>query len=534
MTTTFFAMSGLVNCIVALGSGLVVLVYNWKGKINRIYFLLSMSMAFWSFNYWMWLSATNAESALFWAWLMALGTLTIPVTYFHVLVEILGINKKFLIKSAYIITAIVAIFSPFDFFIKGVSPKLFFNFWPMPGPLYSFVVVCIYGPIVLYSFFLIIKNYRNSADVKQTQLFFLLMGSILGWTGGLTNFLLWYNIPIPPYGNFFVAVYTLFIGYAILKNRLFQTKVIAAEIFTFSIWVFLVFKTSLSADYAEFVVNALALGGTIVVGFLLIHSVMAEIKYREKITKAYEVEKRARRDIAKLDKTKSQFIMITQHNLRAPLGTMRLYVSSILEGVYGQVPNTLLKPIEAIKISTIKLISIADEFLAISQLQTGKEIALLKSEVEITPVIEEIIEEGRFEINERGLKIKFTSDSECNKIKITADRRLLKSALRNFVDNAIKYTKKGDININLKKEGEKIKIIVKDKGIGITKKELKNLFTRLFERGERAKKMDAGGKGIGLYLSKQIIEIHKGRVSAVSDGENLGSTFTIELPISNK
>jgi len=261
---------------------------------------------------------------------------------------------------------------------------------------------------------------------------------------------------------------------------------------------------------------------------------MAEIKYREKITKAYEVEKRARRDIAKLDKTKSQFIMITQHNLRAPLGTMRLYVSSILEGVYGQVPNTLLKPIEAIKISTIKLISIADEFLAISQLQTGKEIALLKSEVEITPVIEEIIEEGRFEINERGLKIKFTSDSECNKIKITADRRLLKSALRNFVDNAIKYTKKGDININLKKEGEKIKIIVKDKGIGITKKELKNLFTRLFERGERAKKMDAGGKGIGLYLSKQIIEIHKGRVSAVSDGENLGSTFTIELPISNK
>lgn len=531
MTVTFFAMSGLINCIVALGSGIVVLVYNWRGKINRIYFLLGMAMAFWSFGYWMWLNSSNADSALFWVRIMALGTIGIPVTYFHVLTEILQIKKNFIIAASYIVLAIVALMSPLNIFISGITPKLFFPYWPVPGPLYNFVVLGLYAPIVFYSFYLIIKFYRSSEGLRRTQLFFLLLGSVLGWVGGLSNYFLWYNVPIPPYGNFFVAAYTLFIGYAILKNRLFQTKIIAAEIFTFLIWIFLALKTNFSANYQDFLVNASILAGTVVVGFLLIQSVMAEIKYREKIIKAYKVEKKAKEDLAELDKVKNQFIMTTQHHLRTPLGAIRGYASSILDGTYGNLPQKFVEPVKRVKVSSERLLSISDEFLAISQLQIGKDIVFLKPGINISSILESIVEEETFEAERKGLYLNFNSGEEEKQITISADTNMLRSALLNFVDNAVKYTEKGGVNVTLSRAENMIRIAIKDTGIGMSGEEFKTNFSKLFERGEEAKKMNVLGRGIGVYLSHKIITEHKGIVRAESGGKNLGTTIIVEIPI---
>lgn len=531
MYTNFFATSGLVNCIVAVVSGTVVLFYNWRSRVNRVYFLVGTAVALWAFSYWVWLSSTEPGQALFWAKLMAIGSITLPIVFFHLVVEIFRLEKKFLVIAGYIITSIVAVLSPLDIFITGVSQKLFFPFWPDPGPLYNFVFACLYMPVFLYSFYLMFQNYLRSTGIDKTQALFLLIGSAFGWIGGLTNFFLWYNIPIPPYGNFIFPIYTLFIGYAILKSRVFQTKVIAAEIFTFAIWTFLVLKTTFSPDYREFTVNMLVLVATIIFGFFLIQSVMAEIKYREKITVAYEVEKKARQELMELDSVKNQFIIITQHHLRTPLGSIRGYASALLEGVYGKLPSGFVDPIKRVEISAGRLINVADEFLAISQLQIGKDIVILKPGIEIIPIIEEIIEEQKFEADKRRLSIGFKADASCAGLKITADQQLLKLALFNFVDNAVKYTEEGGIDIMLVKEDKSIKITVKDTGIGMTEKEAQDSLTKLFERGERAKEMYVLGRGIGLYLSNKIIKAHGGGVTAESRGLNLGSSFTIELPL---
>lgn len=269
MNTTFFAISGLINCAVSIISGVVILFYNFKNKINRIYFLFALATSFWSFNYWMWLSSDSPESALIWAKIMGISTIIIPVIYFHLVVEMMeiGRSKNFLVGSAYAIVAIVALFSPLDFFVQGVAQKLFFPHWPVPGPLYHFVFALIYTPLVAYSFVLIAYNYQYSMGDKKAQTLFLLIGSILGWLGGLTNFFLFYDLPIPPYGNFIIPVYTLFIGYSIMKSRFFQKKLIIGEMFVFLIWVWLALKT-----------NFFVLIGAIIVGIFLLYIITPKEK----------------------------------------------------------------------------------------------------------------------------------------------------------------------------------------------------------------------------------------------------------------
>jgi len=83
----------------------------------------------------------------------------------------------------------------------------------------------------------------------------------------------------------------------------------------------------------------------------------------------------------------------------------------------------------------------------------------------------------------------------------------------------------------LKTKNGKLEISIEDTGIGLTQEETKDIFTKFFERGEEAEKIYTTGRGIGLYIAKNIIEVHRGKIWAESEGEERGSTFYIELPL---
>lgn len=102
--------------------------------------------------------------------------------------------------------------------------------------------------------------------------------------------------------------------------------------------------------------------------------------------------------------------------------------------------------------------------------------------------------------------------------------------LRNLIDNAIKYTPKGKIEISLMRQGDKALLSVKDSGIGITEEDKKNLFTE-GGRGKEAIKTNVSSTGYGLFIAKQIVDAHRGRMWAESEGQGKGSTFYVELPI---
>ncbi|MCX6720512.1 MAG: HAMP domain-containing sensor histidine kinase [Candidatus Staskawiczbacteria bacterium] len=262
----------------------------------------------------------------------------------------------------------------------------------------------------------------------------------------------------------------------------------------------------------------------------------------KEIRRAYEVEKVAKEQLEALGNVKNQFLMTVQHHLRTPLTSMMGYTDLLLDGTFGKLPKKIGEVVKRFEASTASLIKMVNEFLDITQFQLGKEVIHLKDDINLCPIFMDIFKDIELEAKKKGIFLKLEKpDGICF---VKADGEKLKAALMNIFDNAVKYTKEGGITIRLKLEDspegcvgnkfKKVTIEIKDTGIGIPKEKLAKLFDITFERSDAAKKNFTAGRGIGLYLSSQIIKAHNGRIWAESEGEGKGSTFSIELPVEHK
>jgi signal transduction histidine kinase len=247
------------------------------------------------------------------------------------------------------------------------------------------------------------------------------------------------------------------------------------------------------------------------------------------IKKAYEVEKQAHEDLKKLDNAKTQFMLVTQHHLRTPLTITMGYLDLLLGGTYGEIPKKSIEILKKVGISTGKEIKVVNDLLNMTSFQLGRGGIKLEPNVSIKDILKEIVNDLKPEVDVKNIYLKF-SDSN-NVPQVSADKSQLKMALTNIVDNAIKYTIKGGVDVTIKNKEGKLIVAVKDTGVGISKKYQKDLFDKTFQRSEEAWKINTVGKGIGLYLSAQIIKAHNGKILVESEGKDKGSIFYIELPI---
>jgi signal transduction histidine kinase len=252
----------------------------------------------------------------------------------------------------------------------------------------------------------------------------------------------------------------------------------------------------------------------------------------KEIKKAYEVEKQAHEELKKVDDAKTQFMIITNHHLRTPLTAVKWYIDLLFSGKYGKISVKSKDVLNKIKDSVSDGIKIVNDLLDVSQFQMGADIASQKSKVNLKNILSEVIKSISPEAEQKGIKLNLISEKGVP--EITVDESKLKVVLANILDNAVKYTDKGEISIRLKSEGENAQIEIKDSGMGMSESEIKNLFIKTFERSKDAQQANVVGKGIGLYVSSKIIEAHNGKIWAESAGKGKGSTFIVELPIAGK
>ncbi|MCX5905257.1 MAG: HAMP domain-containing sensor histidine kinase, partial [Proteobacteria bacterium] len=249
------------------------------------------------------------------------------------------------------------------------------------------------------------------------------------------------------------------------------------------------------------------------------------------VKKAYEVEKKAKEELQRLDEAKSQFMMATQHHLRTPLTALKGYLSLTLDGDFGPISDVVKEKLGFCFESTNRLIKLVNEFLDISKLQLGRDILDIK-ETSIVEMLKDVIVEVKPEADKKGIYLTLTLPSEPTSL-VMADAGKLREALYNLTDNAVKYTEKGGVKVELQfvKKGKNncAMVIVTDTGIGMTKEEAADVFGRQFERGKEAKKVYALGRGIGLFITASIIKAHKGKIWADSLGAGKGSAFYVEL-----
>ncbi len=231
-------------------------------------------------------------------------------------------------------------------------------------------------------------------------------------------------------------------------------------------------------------------------------------------------------ELRKVDKAKSEFIAMASHQLRTPLTVVKGLTSMIQEGTYGEPPEGLEEPLKDIFNSNERLIRLVNDLLDISKVDLGK-VELEKERINLNEIVESVVEELKKEAEKKELEIRWEKKETFP--KVTGDLIKLRQCIFNIIDNAIKYTTEGHIEIKLKDLDEKVRLEVTDTGEGLTEEEAEEIFSS-FTRGAAGLKYSIQGTGLGLYLARKYVELHGGEVWAESGGKGKGSTFYLTLP----
>jgi len=331
-------------------------------------------------------------------------------------------------------------------------------------------------------------------------------------------------------GQVFTITMVAFITYAILKHHLFNIKIVATEIFVGLINIVLLIDALLSPKIpsTEFFLKIVVFLLMVFFSIMLIRSVLKEEKHKVELEKIAKELRAANVELRQLDKTKSEFISIASHQLLTPLTPIKGYSAMLLSGDYGDIPKKQRDVLQMIYGSSKRLVGLVSNLLDISRIERGT-VEYNFVPTPIDKIVHGVVDELTPIAKKKKLKIIYNVSEE--KIpSIFADGDKIREVMLNLVDNAIKYTLKGDIKVDLKLDDGFVLISVKDKGIGMNASDMPKLFKK-FSRSEAVKSIYVSGSGLGLYVAGKHVEAHHGQIWAESPGREMGSTFFVRLPI---
>ncbi|TXT60467.1 MAG: putative Histidine kinase [Promethearchaeota archaeon] len=235
--------------------------------------------------------------------------------------------------------------------------------------------------------------------------------------------------------------------------------------------------------------------------------------------------------LLELNKMRKDLISRVSHELKTPLMSVKGASELLLLSHNEELNQETLELVEMIKKGGERLTNLVDNLIDISRIEYNK-IQLNKSKTDLVKLIKETADDMKFFLKKRELSLNLDLP---NSLKLNIDNFRIEQVIANLLSNAIKNTPpEGEIIISLKQNSKWAKISVSDTGIGLTDEEMDRIFTRFgkIERhGPGLEFMDIQGSGLGLYISREIVSLHKGKIFAKSEGRHKGSTFKVHLPL---
>lgn len=232
-------------------------------------------------------------------------------------------------------------------------------------------------------------------------------------------------------------------------------------------------------------------------------------------------------ELQNMDREKTQFTLKITHELRAPLGAVRSLVKVIIDGYTGELPQKvreLLVRVERRASFLLIMVNKLLELFAVGKIKMEEAI-----DIDINLLIDRIIKSYESRIKEAQIKLTFKKGDKLSLFRAREDDMEL--IFSNLIDNAVKYTpEKGDIFIktmNLADNNKRLKVLIRDSGIGIKTEDMENIFKEFF-RTRDAKEIAKEGTGLGLSIVKKIVEQYGGKIYVESE-YGKGTTFTLEL-----
>jgi two-component system phosphate regulon sensor histidine kinase PhoR len=226
-------------------------------------------------------------------------------------------------------------------------------------------------------------------------------------------------------------------------------------------------------------------------------------------------------ELKNLERMKKEFVANISHELRTPLTAIKGFVETLEEE--EEIKN--VQYLEIIKRHTDRLMNIVNDLLVLSELEQAKSVLEIEN-VNLVALAENILKVFEQGAKERGIQLKLVAGEDLKTVQ--ADPFKLEQMFINLLDNAIKYTDRGEVSITLTQKDSKSVIEINDSGIGIPSSHLPRIFERFYVVDKsRSKKL--GGTGLGLSIVKHIVLLHGGTID-VESSLGMGTKFMIVLP----
>lgn len=520
--------------LISIALGVFVFVKDKRSRMSKVLLFITLLFGIFIFNELIqWIVVPAGVIYFAWAVSLLLHFSIVLLTIYFVTLFVRQQDVSLMTKIIFAFISLpVILFLPTDLNLVGFDID-----WceAVTGPLwyylYIFEVLSAFGLIVWAVYLITHKNTSHHDHVLPS--IYLLLGSAF--------FLL------VLFGSYFFGDYTgiygvnfigpvgmlIFVGvlsYAIVRFKIFNAKLIASQALMVSLWVLIGSLLFVAQSTTTRIVAGFTLFAAVVLGLMLVKSIKRTVKQKEEIEKLAAKLEKANAQLKILDKLKSEFVSIASHQLRSPLTSIRGYASMLLEGTYGKLPAKAHDAIERIADSSRFMATSVEDYLNVSRIQAGN-MKYEYSDFNLKDLAERVADDTRQLAIKKGLLLTFKTDLTKRGI-VHADVGKTRQVIDNLINNALKYTPRGSINIKVRDEARKKKIFVEvsDTGIGMSQKTIENMFEK-FERASNANAVNVTGTGLGLFIARKIARDMGGEVTATSEGEGKGSTFIFELPL---
>ncbi|MDP3093302.1 MAG: ATP-binding protein [bacterium] len=516
--------------------GFSVLLNNPKSITNKTFFVFSILTAFWGFFNLMSYRIVDLNLAF---WFLRIE-IFLGIWHSFMIFQLLYVfpNERLKFHRWYtvmlipvVVTVSLLTLTPFVFSgVETVSKEGQILTLKAEAGIVFFGLT-VFG-LILSSFWILLRKTLKASGQDKRKFLLLLIGVAITFALILPlNFVLpaFFNNPkFVPFGAVFTFPFVIFTSYAILRHKLFNIRVAGTAILVFLLSVVTFSEVIFAQDLGLVIYRSSIFIFVLTFGILLIRGVLREVEQRERLEKLTAELETTNARLEKLDELKSQFLSFASHQIKGPLTVINGYADLISEGSYGQINGGVSKAVWGIKENSRRLIKLVDDFLDLRKIEEDRMDYEFKT-INLVALAKSVFEEYKIVGQQKGLELGLQTNEIT--IDLKADEQRLRQVIQNLVDNAIKYTPEGEVKVKIErtKTGDKAVVEVKDSGVGIRPEIIGTIFNQ-FSRDPKLR--NTLGTGLGLYIAKEIVKAHRGKIWAESEGEGKGATFYVELPLS--
>ena len=521
LTNIFLIIAFISNLILAL-----LIFFNSNKKINKIASAFVLLVAFWIISiYILKLFPSNLFAQLPFAIASFIPT--------FLLIFILNFNKDRNLKDD-ILIIIPSLLLASIAFVNGAFFKDFKieqNSIITTGFGYAYFLFIVYFiSYSLLAIIILIKSFFQSKGVLKVQLRFLLYGFIVS-----LSLITLSSLVLPLFGIYilnsvspiFSLFMTGFFAYAITKHHLLEMKVILSEIWASALMIVVLIWCLVNFSFLNLIILIMILS----ISILFINSTLSESAKNKQLEKLNRHLERDKEKLVKLDRMKDEFLMMATHELTTPISIIRGKLAMGIDENMAHFDEEQKKFLMPVYDSTNRLNHLSQELLNVTMIDQH-ELDISLEPTNIHELVKEIVDKYQEEAKEKEDQLTFVSNYKDQQVNI--DQKKIKEVVSNLIDNAISFTKNGKIVVDLKinETDKNVLLSVSDNGTGIDEKSKKLLFGKFSqsERFDPNNPSEQQGVGLGLYISKNFIELHGGKMWFESEKDK-GATFYFTLPI---